>query len=474
MKKFTVCVLALAALVGFASCDDDKTENPATVTISVAPKTLTLSLADSSPKKVVVTTDASSWTAVPDNEWVKVERVGGGDFNVSIADGLNEDRTTKIVVTAAEGPTAEVAVTQVKTDDPTPPETTVRIYLMPEDLLNEIFDGQISGVSSNGAYAVGHNSDYDKGFIWTKATGQYALITGSTDDDCAAYAVSDDGTVVGTFKDSNKKMVPGYWKNGTWTALPMLDGVGFYTDNGAAVTVSPDGGTITGYINMMSYRDEVGKEVTVSRPVVWVNGVIQDNLSGDALPDANLQQSGYWVWGASDDGSVIGGVADFTTGTRSPAVWVNGTMTRLYGKEDIDPTVSQDFFDGMVSGVSRNGRYAVGYFSQAGDYSDAFSFVYDTQSGTLEEITEWSVLSAVLDDGTVFGMDMQFGNGVIRTADFKGMLTDYLVERGLDASSEGIPAVIFASTADCSVMGGYFIEVYDFGPVSTPTLVVIE
>ncbi|WP_418450508.1 hypothetical protein [Alistipes sp.] len=78
MKKFTVCVLALAALVGFASCDDDKTENPATVTISVAPKTLTLSLADSSPKKVVVTTDASSWTAVPDNEWVKVERVGGG------------------------------------------------------------------------------------------------------------------------------------------------------------------------------------------------------------------------------------------------------------------------------------------------------------------------------------------------------------------------------------------------------------
>lgn len=78
MKKFTVCVLALAALVGFASCDDDKTENPANVTISVAPQTLTLSLADSSPKKVVVTTDASSWTAVPDNDWVKVERVGGG------------------------------------------------------------------------------------------------------------------------------------------------------------------------------------------------------------------------------------------------------------------------------------------------------------------------------------------------------------------------------------------------------------
>ena len=80
----------------------------------------------------------------------------------------------------------------------------------------------------------------------------------------------------------------------------------------------------------------------------------------------------------------------------------------------------------------------------------------------------------MLDDGTIFGMDMQFGNGVIRTADFEGMLKDYLVERGLDVSAEGIPALISASTADCSVMGGYFIEVYDFGPVSTPTLVVIE
>ena len=80
------------------------------------------------------------------------------------------------------------------------------------------------------------------------------------------------------------------------------------------------------------------------------------------------------------------------------------------------------------------------------------SFVYDTQSGTLEEITEWGALSAVLDDGTIFGMDMQFDNGVIRTADFEGMLKDYLVERGLDVSAEGIPALISASTADCSVI----------------------
>ncbi len=376
-------------------------------------------------------------------------------------------------MTAAEGPTAEVTVTQVKSDEPTP-EPDVKIYLLPDELLAEVFDGQISSISPNGSYAVGSNSDYDKGFIWSKSTGEYALITGSTDDECAAYCVSDDGTVVGAFKNANKKMVPGYWKNGTWTALPMLDGVGYYTDNGAAIRISPDGRTISGYINMMSFREEVGKEVNIFRPVVWVDGVIQDNFTGEALPDANTTQSGFWVSAASDDGGVLGGVADFPTGVRSPTVWVNGTMIRLYGKEDIDPEVTQDFFDGLVAGVSPNGRYAVGYFSAIGDYSDAFSFIYDTQTQTLDEITEWAALSAVLDDGTVFGMDSYFGSGVIRTKDFSGSVTDYLSSKGLDTSEKGIPNVVFAATADCKVMGGYFIEVMEWGPVNTPTLVVIK
>lgn len=466
-------MLALAACVGFASCDDDKTEEQTNVTLTVAPEALTLSTTDAAPQQVTVTTNASSWEAVPESQWVKVERAGGGIFTVALADGLNEARTTKIVVTAADGPSAEVLVTQVKNDAPTP-EPEVAIYLLPEELLAEVFDGQISCIAPGGAYAVGTNSSYDKGFIWSKSTGEYALITGSVDNECAAYAVSDDGTVVGTFKNNDDHLVPGYWKDGTWTALPMLDGVGYYTDNGAAIRISPDGRTISGYINMMSYREEVGKEVEIFRPVVWVNGVIQDNFTGDALPDADTTQSGFWVSAASDDGSVLGGVADFTTGVRSPAIWVNGTLTRLYGKEDIDPEVTQDFFDGLVAGVSPNGRYAVGYFSAAGDYSDAFSFIYDTQTQVLDEIPEWAALSAVLDDGTVFGMDTYFGNGVMRTPDYSGSVSDYLSSKGLDVSQKGIPNVVFAATADCKMMGGYFIEVMEWGPVNTPTLVVIK
>lgn len=474
MKKFTLCVLALATFVGFASCDDEKNEDPVPVTIKVEPTSLTLRLADNTPQRVTVTTNAATWTPIADAQWVKVELTDeGGGFDVSIADGLDEARATKIVVTAAGGQTAEVAVTQLKGDDPEP-EPGIKIYLLPEELLNEVFDGQISSISSNGAYAVGSNSDYDKGFIWSKATGEYALITGSTDDECAAYSVADDGMVVGTFKNANGRMVPGYWRNGSWTALPLLDGVGFYYDNGAAVHVSPDGRTISGFINMMSFRESVSKEVNIFRPVVWENGVIRDDMPAASLPDANNTQSGYWISAASDNGNVLGGIADFNTGVRSPSVWVNGELTRLYGKEDIDPDVTQDFFDGMVSGVSPNGRYAVGYFSQAGDYSDAFSFIHDTQSGTTEQINEWAALSTVTDDGTVFGLDSHFGSGVIRTKDFSGSLSDYLTQKGLDPSQKGIPSVVFAASADCRIMGGYFMEVFEFGPVNTPTLVVIE
>lgn len=466
-------MLALAAFVGFASCDDENTDEPVPVTLTVAPQSLTLRLADNTPQKVTVTTNASSWTAEPESQWVKVGQIGEGSFDVSVADDLDEDRATKIVVTAAGGTTAEVTVTQIKSDKPTP-EPGVKIYLMPEELLNEVFDGQISGISSNGAYAVGSNSDYDKGFIWSKATGEYALITGSTGDECAAYSVADDGTVVGTFKNAESKMVPGYWKNGTWTALPLLQGVGYFRDNGAAVHVSPDGKTISGYINMMSYRESVGKEVNIFRPVVWVNGVLRDDMPNASLPDANTAQYGYWLSSASDDGSVLGGIADFGTGVRSPSVWIDGELIRLYGKEDIDPEASQDFFDGMVASVSPNGRYAAGYFSELGDYSDAFSFIYDTQSRTLEEIAEWPGISAILDNGTIFGIDGRWGGCMIRTAEFSGSLADYLAQEGLDASEKGIPTAVFAATADCKIMGGYFLEVFEFGPVNTPTLVVIE
>lgn len=79
MKKFALSVLALAVFAGFASCDDENTEEPQQVTLSVAPLSVTLSLSDKSPQRVTVTTNATSWTAVPENQWVKVEQnVGGG------------------------------------------------------------------------------------------------------------------------------------------------------------------------------------------------------------------------------------------------------------------------------------------------------------------------------------------------------------------------------------------------------------
>ncbi len=78
MKKFALCVLALAAFTGFASCDDDKTEEQTRVTLTVAPESLTLSSADTAPQQVTVTTNAASWTVAPESQWIKVERAGGG------------------------------------------------------------------------------------------------------------------------------------------------------------------------------------------------------------------------------------------------------------------------------------------------------------------------------------------------------------------------------------------------------------
>lgn len=473
MKNFFTLFLATAALFTLGGCSDgDDPATPVVTELIVAPLSLTFGAEGAEPQRVSVETNASEWQAVPDDAWLHVTMADDG-FTVAADNWDGEaERSSSVTVTAGKK-IERVAVVQLAS--PKPVVRTVRVVTLPDELLGELFGGQVSSVSPNGQWVVGY-SDYSYiSFIWSRSTGEFELITGVDGAEAVAEAVADDGTVVGYFTDADGNPMPGIYKAGQWTALPLIDGVpvsGY--DNGSAVSISADGRTVTGYVNMLSHRSDPGKEVTVFRPVVWVDGQLKDTLHASSLPDADKQQSGYWLLDGSADGRVLGGVADFTSGTRAPAVWVDGELTRIYGKEDIDPDVSQDFFDGMVTSISPDGHYAAGYFSAAGDYSDAVSFVYDTQTGTHEEIASIYAASLVLDDGTVFGTNGYMGEGAIRRGDFSGLLQEWLIAQGMDPATENIPSVVFASDSACTVLGGYAYEVYEFGPVNVPAFVVIE
>ena len=92
--------------------------------------------------------------------------------------------------------------------------------------LVDIGEGGVSGVSKNGQFVCGMNYP-DPPFIWSETTGRISLglIEGE------AYSVSNNGIVVGRFRDSSliingtPVLRAGYWANNQWNAFEGIEGV---------------------------------------------------------------------------------------------------------------------------------------------------------------------------------------------------------------------------------------------------------
>lgn len=361
----------------------------------------------------------------------------------------------------------------------------LQVYVFDPEQIEQWFGVNIYGVSDNGKYAVGFDDTFSGvAVIWDMDSREFRQITGSYKQKAEVYDVSDNGVAVGVFADNTLEetktaMVPGYWKDGKWTALPLTEGIpiGKKDVNGCARTISPDGTIITGYVKDWFYWEKGQKNVDLCRPAVWINGVLQPMY--DEVPSREGLGIGMGMWPnyASADGRVLGGLADHPTGARSPAVWIDGEMTRIYGEKDVDPDVDEFFYDGVVGGVSPNGKYVTGYFAPQGDGSVLIPFIYNTETKEKEELKgSWGSTTAVLDDGTVYGMSGYMGEALLRTSDYEGTLMNYLIEKyGIEKDDLECPFFtnVGAVSADGSVIGGYFAADAGFGAGMLPYLIVM-
>lgn len=346
------------------------------------------------------------------------------------------------------------------------PKEKVSVYFLDE----EYSDGfNITAISPNGKYAVGHSEDLTHtAFIWDKETRKARPITGSGEDQALVYGVTNEGMVVGAFMDLTKSPtdgrtgcpVPGYWKEGEWTALPLRKGTtlsGSWLD-GSALTVSADGTQICGSIQ---YR--YGQYT----PAIWKEGVLQD-LEYEGVD----QGQGGLCLAASSDLNVLGGWSEHENGSRGPAVWSNKIMTRPLG-EDPD---AEYFFDGQVRGVSSNGKYAVGYFSQDGTGFDAYPFIWSEETGTVK-YADSGLAAIVSDAGSVYGASAYMGDGTVYKGGITYDLADYL-EENYDFNPDTLKfslGTVMSVTPDEKMIGGWSI-VGNIGgmPLMAPYIVVIE
>ncbi|MBP3552115.1 MAG: hypothetical protein J6K05_02950 [Bacteroidaceae bacterium] len=378
----------------------------------------------------------------------------------------------------------------------------VEVFTPYGEVKDSIPGSNVQGVSLNGEWAVGFGTEYSQhSFIWNRTTGEYSLITGSYEDLSYAYGVSNDGTVVGAFYEDTEGngglgyMLPGIWKDGVWTKLQMentfvpTEGLEASV-NGEACFISGDGAVITGYIQSTSFKrnfyDASGalvetRNVSLMRPAVWTkqsNGTYKLQRKPSTMPTGDELQQGIWSrYGSSQDGTVISVVADHPSGSRSPGVVINGELTRIYGKEDIDVNSdeTQYFYDGVSVTVSPNGKYVPGYWSATGSGFDLQAFVYDTETETVEELEGWGAATVAFDDGSIFGFDGYMGNALYRNADksYNGSFSDYL-NLYYGGYEGNLPQTILSASGDGKTIGGWYAEADAIGAVMYPSIVVLN
>lgn len=364
-------------------------------------------------------------------------------------------------------------------------EMTVKVYTLEDnpDWMDLYYGASVNGVSPNGKYAVGHGVDYSSNaFIWNRETGEFTQITGSHDEKAEVYAVSNDGTVVGAFKSEKigslgtAADLPGYWKNGVWTELPLVKDITLKSGdiNGWASGISADGHIITGQVKDFFYSEERGKNIELYRPAVWIDGVLQPAFKD--LPEADKLQQGMVVFASSEDATILGGRADHPRGTRSPAIWIDGELIRIYGEHDIDPDVDDYFFDGNLNTISPDGKLAGGTYSATGSEYEAIGFIYDVEKREKKELGDpWYSVTVIQNDGTYYGTDGYIGKALIKKGDFEGTFLDYLKENyNFDEDERILPVEILSVSQDGKTLVGWYPEVSDLGVAMMPSVVVIS
>lgn len=346
--------------------------------------------------------------------------------------------------------------------------------------------GVVQGVSGNGEWAAGCDEGVMayNAFVWSLETGEFTDVTGvDASGNMAAgqraylYGIANDGTAVGAFEDGanaqpgkSAPLRPGTYKDGKWTALPLLVEPMPGDVNGYATAISPDGRIICGHIASSIVKKEFLGDTLVTSgpkvPVLWIDGELQ------RVDDLEYEGYGAWVEDMSDDGSVLCGYADFDDGSRSPAVFKDGQLVRLIGTTSAmsDPDKWQEFFEGRMYCISPDGKRAGGYFSEGYGYVDGI--VWDipetiTSTGVDEdEVEHFNGIPTAIDaNGAIYVGGSMGGSSSVYVDGVNQSLATYL---NWTNNAPHTPSAIMGISDEMETFGTSFIYTSQLGQIQCP------
>lgn len=343
--------------------------------------------------------------------------------------------------------------------------------------------GTIYGVSANGEYAVGYDDflkDGECSFMWTRSTGEFEMIPLASQ----LYDVSNDGVAVGDYwieipgTDGKVATKPGYYKDGEWHSLPtnrtdaMLD-EGLYDMNGWASAISADGKYIAGHI-----PDEYLYKFF---PVLWkwddeLQEYVIENDFEEIVEAIDVMDPPYgWiVKGMSDDGTILTGFSEWSSGARSSAVLINGVETRLTCLRDpmeIAEETGEDLYmdaEGWAQ-VSANGKYFAGYYAESANMAGLCGWTWTADQEAVVFTDPYTVLTCVDNNGVAYGSTSPMGAAAMcKDGEMKALSSVYAWE---DVAGSSL-STIFAASNDGGVLGGMAIVNFSMGAIQTPAVLV--
>lgn len=298
-----------------------------------------------------------------------------------------------------------------------------------------VMEYQVLHVSPNGEWACGviNNGTYS-GWIWNLKTGVLTELT-PVGVPSVAWQVSDNGTVAGTFLDTQASgngaavEAAGYWQNGKWYHL-STDGVASnYDEASTAYAISGNGKYLGGQVMIN------GEYV----PVIWENGKMERLANHD---NGTKQRAGAVV---TVDNS--GAAAGWTYYLKEETTVVNRTAAMWNSELNIlNPNYTGPFCEARIS---PDGKYVLSY-----------DCIYNVE--TKKEIPlKWdsfysNQLTAVTDEGVAVGffqrdMGGRFAGCIVQDGTYSDINT-YLTEQGADLTGYTI-AQVFGVSNDCKTFG---------------------
>ncbi len=356
-------------------------------------------------------------------------------------------------------------------------------------------------VSNNGKYIAGYASSdlggSNVGFVYLTENDSMICLNPEWEDyieqshlvKATAMDVSDAGIVVGQYAFDNQLVRPAFYNISTrvWTELERPTNVEKLTASGSlfgeATSISADGQYISGYVIAKMDNSTKSKEVRRNIACVWIRTnddplnptyELQTPIDED---HTKITTQGDYAWHMSDDGTILGGNNCNQAGCYNVAIWENNftdTLQRsvLIGKYDWDredsngngkidregdilddPLGIQYLWEGIVSCISPNGEWVVGYHTFNGTgYSEIpitnpVGFRYNTKTKVLEDTLFAGCPTVVFDDG-----EMIFSHtGIMSSSNDKKVQCGTAITTVEGLGQLNIPMIILNDTESTSI-----------------------